>query len=592
MTTTSQELPPGTQLHEYTIERTLGQGGFGITYLATDNILNTRVVIKENLPLSIAHRDSGTLQVQRVSSADPDDTFGWSVRNFLEEARTLASLNHPNIVKVLRAFEANGTAYFVMPFVEGESLDKLTRRLSEAELRDLLGTLLRTLNYLHGKGLLHRDVKPGNILLTEETQPILIDFGSARCLLSEKTQTALYSPGYTPFEQIQHHGKVGAWTDIYSLGATLCKLITGDTPIGGADPQRRLADRPELTARYSGSFLRGIDKAVAVLPEERWQTAEEWLKALNSTNAAAGTRVVIPAPVPTPKESQRPARKTETGGKWYDSPIVSLPFAMGCGALLFSSVFGSLFYVMGAGGAALAHGRLQWMLFNNLDGTWDAAWTEICDMGFTPLIISSIFGAVFMVVSCYSNDTIENVHPATRYLCEILAFSLTGALVSYAIVSCAHVFDVCIDIENGVLTGLVFSTLLGAICAAFPKPCDKMDFWGTLFAAVGAAGLGLIITFNIISAGFFSENPALVLSVSCLGSATIAALGSIISILRHRINFFDCISGLLLGIVGALVSNFILMIFPLEDQHFMCSVTCLCCTLIGIGIGIWQARRT
>ncbi len=296
----SQELPPGTLLGDYTIERTLGQGGFGITYLAVDNALGTHVVIKENLPFAFAYRESTSLAVRSRRSAGDAGSFEWAVNNFLNEARTLAGLNHPNIVKVIRAFSALGTAYFVMPYIEGESLDKYREKHgtpTEAWLRALLSASLEGLRYLHGQGLLHRDIKPGNILLTADGTPQLIDFGTARQLLSEKSQTVIESPGYTPIEQMQSHGKTGPWSDLYALGCTLCKLMTGDTPpkstdrIGKEDPLRPLAGREELRELYSESLLSGIDKALAVWPEDRWPSAGDWLSDLNNeTPPAASAR--------------------------------------------------------------------------------------------------------------------------------------------------------------------------------------------------------------------------------------------------------------------------------------------------------------
>ncbi len=302
MSDSSLLLPSGTQLGEYTILHSLGQGGFGITYLATDAASGQKVVIKENLPEGIAIRISEySLEVSSVNSTDAGKAnFEWAIKNFLNEAQTLAVLDHPGIVKVLLAFAAFNTAYFVMPYVEGDSLDKYREKHgapTEEWVRSTLRALLEALKYLHGKNLLHRDIKPANILLSKEGAPILIDFGSARQLLSEKTQTVIESPGYTPIEQMQSHGCVGPWTDLYALGATMYKLITGDTPPKNADRVVKydsytpLSKRSDLIQSYSTQLLADIDKAMSLWPEDRWRNAEEWLERLSpvaapSSNAA------------------------------------------------------------------------------------------------------------------------------------------------------------------------------------------------------------------------------------------------------------------------------------------------------------------
>jgi predicted Ser/Thr protein kinase len=286
-----QALPVGTRIEEFLIERVLGSGGFGITYLAKDTALGRQVVIKENLPVQFCFRDTHSLTVApRHSHGEDADNFKWSLENFSKEAAMLASLDHPGIVKVHRSFEAFGTAYFVMPFVEGMALDELTKGRAgkpfpEKELLKLLERVLAALGYLHERGIYHRDIKPGNILITGESIPVLIDFGSARQRLSERSMTVVESAGYTPFEQLQSRGNVGPWSDLYALAATLVKVMTGEAPPKAndrtmGDPWQPLAGRGELKARYSDLFLQNLDRALRLPIKDRWQDAKGWMDAL------------------------------------------------------------------------------------------------------------------------------------------------------------------------------------------------------------------------------------------------------------------------------------------------------------------------
>lgn len=284
-----QELPIGYVLGEFTISSVLGAGGFGITYLADDTSLGRQVVIKENLPVQVAYRDPREMTVRSRQSGDNEDVFEWSIKSFIQEARTLASLDHPNIVKIIRTFAANGTAYFVMPFVSGKPLDSICKksfdggtRLEPEFIFSILKTLLKALKYLHSTSLLHRDIKPGNIMITTNNEPLLIDFGSARDISTSKTLTVIESAGYTPFEQMLSNGNMGPWSDLYSLGATFYKILTGITPPKCADRVRvdpiiKLSSYPELSQPYPLAFLSSIDKAMASFESDRYQSAQEWL---------------------------------------------------------------------------------------------------------------------------------------------------------------------------------------------------------------------------------------------------------------------------------------------------------------------------
>lgn len=293
----AQELPIGTLLGEYEIIKILGAGGFGVTYLAQEEGLDRLVVIKENLPAMCAVRNNASLLVTARTKNDNGD-FEWAINNFLNEAKTLALLDHPGIVKILRAFSANGTAYFVMPYVKGNDLEKLAAQLQEQgksfsrkEIEKILHQLLNALEYLHERNILHRDIKPANILMASATTPVFIDFGAARQQLGEKSMTVIESAGYTPFEQMQSKGNVGPWSDLYSLGATLYKVITGEAPpknanrMGKTDPYQPLSRQKDWIRILGYSLLSSIDKALSLWPEDRFFSAKEWKSYLESNDS-------------------------------------------------------------------------------------------------------------------------------------------------------------------------------------------------------------------------------------------------------------------------------------------------------------------
>src|SRR5712671_6986464 len=175
----AQELPRGYGLQEYRIQKLLGEGGFGLTYLALDENLNLQVALKEYMPGDLASRTAD--QSITPSSGDTVESFRWGKRRFLDESRTLASFRHPNIVRVMRFFEANGSAYMVMEFVEGAPLSewiKTERPLGEAQVAALAAPLLDGLEVVHNAGFLHRDIKPANVYVREDGSPVLLDFGS------------------------------------------------------------------------------------------------------------------------------------------------------------------------------------------------------------------------------------------------------------------------------------------------------------------------------------------------------------------------------------------------------------------------------
>ncbi len=286
-------LSQGYKLNEYEIVRVLGAGGFGITYLGFDDLLNQGVAIKEYLPDDLAVRKPD-LSVIAKSSAAKDD-YAWGLKSFMQEARTLARFQHPNIVRVSRFFEAHGTAYIVMDWVEGETLTAYLKRhgkLNESELKAILLPLLDGLEEVHKTDFLHRDIKPGNIMIRQTNrQPVLIDFGAARQLVGAKSKsvTAICTPGYAPIEQYSTKGNFGAWTDIYALGAVSYLAITGKMIDAAIDRTRH---DPYISALEAGAgnaseaVLYAIDWALKVDEEDRPQSISAWRAALGEAEFA------------------------------------------------------------------------------------------------------------------------------------------------------------------------------------------------------------------------------------------------------------------------------------------------------------------
>jgi len=218
-------LPKGFELDGYRIKSMLGAGGFGITYLAEQTSIGRNVAIKEYLPAGIAARARDDVSVEPVSDEDRAD-YEYGLGKFREEAKTLVTFDHPNIVTVHDYKEANGTAYLVMQYVEGETLQAILKRdktLPENEIREILDPILDGLDHVHKAEFLHRDIKPDNIVIRKDGVPILIDFGAARLALGEKSKslTAIVTPGYAPFEQYASRGNQGPWSDIYAMGAVI-----------------------------------------------------------------------------------------------------------------------------------------------------------------------------------------------------------------------------------------------------------------------------------------------------------------------------------------------------------------------------------
>ena len=291
-----KELPDGTLLHGYRLQRCIGSGGFGVTYLAQESLLNRTVVIKENFPDSFCYREENTLDVCLHNPGTGQEGFNWALGNFLREVRLLATLDHSCIAKVYAYFEEHRTAYYVVEYINGISLAKLAGQhaasgtpIPQSSLFGLMTRLLDALDYLHSRKLLHRDIKPDNILITRDGLPVIIDFGAAREAYGDLGSNIVETPGFSPPEQGSPDGNMGPWTDIYALGATLYYTLTGECLppsrqreiYDTADP---LSTNPALLALYGQPLLASIDRAISPRVENRYQCVADWMHDLAATH--------------------------------------------------------------------------------------------------------------------------------------------------------------------------------------------------------------------------------------------------------------------------------------------------------------------
>ena len=287
-----KELPAGYQLRGYRIVRPLGSGGFGVTYLAHDIHLDRPVVIKESFPNSICYRQHGTLDV-RLHQESEQETYQWALGNFLREARLLSTLDHPTIAKVYTYFEEHRTAYYVTEYIDGSSLgdvaeDYLRHRMfiSQNELYGMMIRVLDALNYLHDRRLLHRDIKPDNILVDRLGFPMLIDFGAAREAVGDLSSSVVESQGFSPSEQSMSGGNMGPWTDLYAFGATLYYVLTHECLPSCrlrelSDPVAPLAADERLLKVYHPKLLASIDRAIRPSIDQRYHNVAEWMEDLH-----------------------------------------------------------------------------------------------------------------------------------------------------------------------------------------------------------------------------------------------------------------------------------------------------------------------
>jgi serine/threonine protein kinase len=312
-------LASGTRLHEFELIRVLGEGGFGVVYLARDTAQQRLVAVKEYMPSALARRGTGTMV--HVRSEREADLFRVGLASFLSEAQMLARFDHPALVRMHRSWEEHGTAYTVMPYYEGITLkamrDSLAGVPDEALLVRLLQTLLGALGVLHAAHVYHRDISPDNILMQPDGRPVLLDFGAARQVIADRTQslTSILKPNFAPIEQYSGSGelKQGPWTDLYSLGAVMYFMIVGHAPPPAA--ARALDDDLPLLAQLardgvlpvSTSLAAVVDWCLEFRPQRRPHSVAEVIDALEGRSAP---------PPPSKRERAHPRDRAMAGGRW------------------------------------------------------------------------------------------------------------------------------------------------------------------------------------------------------------------------------------------------------------------------------------
>lgn len=354
----AQELPVGTALRlgSYRIEKILGRGGFGITYLAVHTMLDKKVAIKEFFPKDFCDRDTTSSHVT-VYTSNSTEIVERLRAKFIKEAKNIAKLRHRNIISIQDIFEENGTAYYVMDFVEGMSLKDIIDvrgTINEDEALDYIGQIGAALSYMHGMGMNHLDIKPSNIMISSgDNQAILIDFGTAKQYDSAGDQTSTMVPGFThgyaPIEQYKPGGvaQFSPQTDVYALGATLFTMLKGEKPPHYSEIFEE--GIPELPATVSKHIKKAIEHAMELKKAKRPESVDVWIQELvkipsspqrpskpvlplppQHSDEADDNTVLVAPPVPTPpKEDKKTAPQAhittgyENGHEWVDLGLPS-----------------------------------------------------------------------------------------------------------------------------------------------------------------------------------------------------------------------------------------------------------------------------
>ena len=323
---------------KYRIVRFIASGGFGCTYEAHHTLLDERVALKEFFVSDFCNRDERTGQVS-VGTQSKVALYGKLKKKFIDEARALYKMKHAGIVRVTDVFEENGTAYYAMEYIDGQSLSDVVKqqgKLPEAEAVGYIRQVAEALKHVHSLNRLHLDIKPGNIMLGREGKAILIDFGASKHYddeTGENTSTLLgiNTKGYAPVEQVNQSFKsFSPATDIYALGATLYKLLTGITPPPSTLLHSEEASLEPLPSIISPATRKAVESAMQLLRKNRPQTVEAWMDMLVDEEKT-NVDVVVPEPTqrprPNPQPAPQPVSKPKparlSGWKWIISGVAA-----------------------------------------------------------------------------------------------------------------------------------------------------------------------------------------------------------------------------------------------------------------------------
>lgn len=311
-------LPLQTIIHgRYLIGSVLGQGGFGITYVAYDLAEHRRIVIKELYPVFLVQRTPGDLQ---ITGCKNKESFIKYRNRFIEEAQLIYTFRStPEIVDVYHIFVENGTGYYTMEYLDGQTLQKYIGsnggKLTWTQLKPIIKDIVNALRVVHKSGSIHRDISPDNIFLSRNSVAKLIDFGSARCYRSENRMTQILKKGFAPWEQYQSNGLFGPWTDIYALAATIYICLTGK--MVPEAPSRVLSDSlvspNECGANLPFNVDRAVMQALSIFPKQRFQTIEAFATALGVTES---TILSEPPRIPPSQPKSQPQPESTSGARW------------------------------------------------------------------------------------------------------------------------------------------------------------------------------------------------------------------------------------------------------------------------------------
>lgn len=294
---------------KYRVGRVLGSGGFGITYLAMDVTLSRRVALKEFVPNGLASRSADGVSISCHSYED-EAPFERGLNRFFLEGQIMAKFDHPNVVRVFDVLPANGTAYLAMEYLDGMTLKALLAQkgmFAEHEALDVMTFVFDALKVVHQQSVIHRDIKPDNIYVTNHRRVLLLDFGGAKQLTGsgDRSMDAMFAHGYAAPEQYSGHSEnVGAWTDVYASAATLFKLMTGKTPRSALDRFNNDAALDWGAVPVSEKIRGAVAQAMSFKHQDRFPTVSDFQLALSE-----GVRTPRPTPLIEPQKKQGLATK-------------------------------------------------------------------------------------------------------------------------------------------------------------------------------------------------------------------------------------------------------------------------------------------